>query len=83
MWNRIIRMTGKLTLSVDREVIRKAKRVAKERGTSVSRMVQNYLELVSRKPDAEVDPPVLRRLRGSLKGATVNDYRRYLREKYR
>jgi hypothetical protein len=26
---------------------------------------------------------VLRRLRGSLKGGSVGDYRRYLREKYR
>jgi hypothetical protein len=46
-------------------------------------MVQTYLELVSRAPGADDDPPVLRRLRGSLKGASVGDYRRYLREKYR
>ncbi|HEV8609009.1 MAG TPA: DUF6364 family protein [Thermoanaerobaculia bacterium] len=76
-------MTRKLTLSVDAEVIRKAKRAARQRGTSVSRMVQTYLELVSRTPGAGDDPPVLRRLRGSLKGVSVGDYRRYLREKYR
>jgi hypothetical protein len=76
-------MTRKLTLSIDGDVIRRAKRVAKQRGTSVSRMVQTYLELVSRAPGADDDPPVLRRLRGSLKGASVGDYRRYLREKYR
>lgn len=75
-------MTGKLTLSVDREVIRKAKRLAKKRGMSVSRMVQTYLEVVSRAPDSETDPPILRRLRGSLRGASVDDYRRHLREKY-
>jgi len=46
-------------------------------------MVQNYLDLVSRSPKAAGDPPVLRRLRGSLKGGSVNDYRRYLREKHR
>ena len=83
MYDNIVRMTRKLTLSVDPEVIRRAKRVAKQRGTSVSRMVQTYLELVSRSPKAAEDPPVLRRLRGSLKGGSVNDYRRYLREKYR
>jgi hypothetical protein len=83
MWDRIVRMTRKLTLSVDPEVIRRAKRVAKQRGTSVSRMVQTYLELVSRSPAVGEDPPVLRRLRGSLKGASVDDYHRYLREKYR
>jgi hypothetical protein len=46
-------------------------------------MVQTYLELVSRSPAAGEDPPVLRRLRGSLKGVSVGDYHRYLREKYR
>jgi hypothetical protein len=45
-------------------------------------MVQTYLELVSRTPGTDDDPPVLRRLRGSLKGVSVGDYRRYLREKY-
>ena len=83
MYDNIVRMTRKLTLSVDPDVIRRAKRVAKQRGTSVSRMVQTYLELVSRPPKTAEDPPVLRRLRGSLKVGSVNDYRRYLREKYR
>jgi hypothetical protein len=46
-------------------------------------MVQTYLDVVSRSPKVTDDPPVLRRLRGSLKGGSVNDYRRYLREKYR
>jgi hypothetical protein len=46
-------------------------------------MVQTYLDLVSRSAKEAEDPPVLRRLRGSLKGGGVNDYRRYLREKYR
>jgi hypothetical protein len=76
-------MTRKLTLSVDSGVIRRAKRVAKQRGTSVSRMVQTYLELVSRPPGTDDDPPVLRRLRGSLKGVSAGDYLRYVREKYR
>jgi len=46
-------------------------------------MVQTYLDLVSRSPKEADDSPVLRRLRGSLKGGNVNDYRRYVREKYR
>jgi len=76
-------MTRKLTLSVDPAVIERAKQAAKKRGTSVSRMVETYLELVSRSPETGQDPPVLRRLRGSLKGVSLRDYRRYLREKYR
>ncbi|HEY3170005.1 MAG TPA: DUF6364 family protein [Thermoanaerobaculia bacterium] len=83
MWGTIIRITRKLTLSVDSAVIRRAKRLAKKRGTSISRMVETYLDLVSRTPETTDEPPVLRRLRGSLKGIGADDYRRYLSEKYR
>jgi hypothetical protein len=77
----------KLTLSVDEDVVQRAKRYAARRGTSVSRLVERYLELISRPPrlDAENLPPVLARLRGVLKGARLDegDYRRYLEKKYR
>jgi hypothetical protein len=46
-------------------------------------MVETYLDLVSRTPETTDEPPVLRRLRGSLKGIGADDYRRYLSEKYR
>jgi hypothetical protein len=77
----------KLTLSVDRGVVDDAKRYARARGTSVSRLVESMLRLVSTRPtDREVAaaaPPVLRRLRGSLKRGTLTDYRRHLERKYR
>ncbi|HEY3202508.1 MAG TPA: DUF6364 family protein [Thermoanaerobaculia bacterium] len=76
-------MSSKLTLSVDGEVVRKAKRFAHKRGTSVSRMVEQYLELVSAESGKVEAPPVLRRLRGSLKGSRSADYRRHLRDKYK
>ena len=73
----------KLTLSVDEEVIERAKRYARDRGTSVSRVVETMLSLVSR-PDAKgaVPMPVLTRLRGSMKRGSVADYRRHLRRKH-
>ena len=77
---------AKLTLSVDGTVIERAKRYAAKRGTSVSRLVEKYLELVSRTPKGKgEDPPILARLRGVLKRARVdeNDYRQYLEQKYR
>ena len=77
---------AKLTLSVDGTVIQRAKRYAAKRGTSVSRLVEKYLELVSRPPkDKGEDPPILARLRGALKAARVGDgdYRRYLQQKSR
>ena len=78
----------KLTLSVDRRVVARAKRYARARGTSVSRLVEAYLDDVQapgRRDDqtTERTPPVLARLRGSLKAGSVEDYRRYLQRKYR
>ena len=50
----------KLTLSVDEEVVRRAKRCAAARGTSVSRLVERYLDLLSKSPKADDQTPVLR-----------------------
>ncbi len=64
---------SKLTLSVDDEVIRQAKAWAAKEGTSVSRLVERFLREAST-PPASPGPgavPVLRRLRGSLKGLDV------------
>jgi hypothetical protein len=76
---------SKLTLSVDSKVAERAKRYAKRRGISVSQMVETYLDSVSSQnaKDEEEDPPILRSLRGSLKGTNVNDYYKYLEEKYK
>lgn len=74
---------SKLTLSVDDRVIGRAKRFAARRGTSVSRLVESYLELVSRPAGDTVSAPVLSRLRGSLSGAEPAEHRRHLERKYR
>jgi hypothetical protein len=74
----------KLTLSVDARVVSRAKRYASSRGTSVSRLVETMLELVATPAPPHRDaPPVLARLRGSMKRGSVADYRRYLERKYR
>ena len=74
---------SKLTLSVHATVIRGAKRYAKAHRVSVSRLVEQYLRLLATpSPPPENLPPVLRRLRGSLKGEHLADYRRYLERKY-
>ena len=72
----------KLTLSVDEKVVGRAKRYAAQHGTSVSRMVERYLDLVvASGPAAEEDPPVLRMLRGAAKGVFHEEYGRYLQRK--
>ena len=75
---------AKLTLSVDERVVERAKKYARLRGTSVSGLVEQLLDLAaSGSGDPGVTPSVLGRLRGSLKGVDVGDYRRYLERKYR
>jgi hypothetical protein len=48
---------GKLTLSIDPSVVKRAKDYAARRGTSVSSLLEGYLDLVSRPPVAG-DTPV-------------------------
>ena len=75
---------SKLTLSVDDAIVHRAKRYAKARGTSVSKMVEAYLAAVADPAAAKPhDTPILRSVRGILKRADVKDYRRYLENKYR
>lgn len=72
-------------MSVDAKVVKVAKRYAAQRGTSVSRLVEEYLAVVSREVGAAGKTPILTRVEGLLKGRRLDerDYRRHLREKYR
>jgi hypothetical protein len=75
---------AKLTLSVDTEVVSRAKRYAKRHGLSISGMVETYLAAVAAPSSAATaDAPVLRSLRGVLKQARIDDYRKHLAAKYR
>ena len=73
----------KLTLSVDPKVVLGAKRYASAQGTSVSRLVERYLDLLSRPFDMAEAPPVLRMLRGAARGLPANTHRKHLVRKYR
>jgi antitoxin component of RelBE/YafQ-DinJ toxin-antitoxin module len=75
---------SKLTLSVDDRVVSSAKRYAKESGISVSEMVEAYLAAVANTASpAARDAPILRAVRGSLKKADLQEYRKHLTMKYR
>ncbi|HEY2573590.1 MAG TPA: DUF6364 family protein, partial [Verrucomicrobiaceae bacterium] len=70
---------------LDSNVIRRAKRLAKKRGTSVSRLVSDFFKgtaPLNQKDGERALPPITRALAGSLKGADESDYRRYLEKKY-
>jgi hypothetical protein len=75
---------SKLTLSVDTHVVSRAKRYAKRRGISVSKMVEDYLAAVAEPPSrATGATPILRSVRGILKNANISEYRKHLAAKYR
>jgi hypothetical protein len=75
---------AKLTLSVDNGVVLRAKQYAKRRGVSVSAMVEAYLAAVAEPSSpAAGGAPILRSVRGILKRADIDDYRRHLAAKYR
>jgi len=78
---------AKLTLSVDEAVVERAKRYAAREGTSVSRLVEGYLDLLAQPGlGSQADlPPITRRLAGALKGARADreSHRRHLERKYR
>lgn len=65
-------MTAKLTLSIDEEVIKKAKLKAKQEGKSLSAMVEDYLVFASSDIKIKTKPKkeyadLVNRLAGSLK----------------
>ena len=75
-------MTTKLTLSVDPAVVSRAKRYAKRQGVSVSRLVEGYLASIPEQTTAEDLPPLVASLRGILKGADAQAYRKHVVRKY-
>ena len=76
----------KLTLSVEEDVIERAKRYAEKRGTSVSRLVQTFLDdLSAPRANKQELSPIARRLHGALRGARTSkkDHLDHLARKYR
>jgi hypothetical protein len=74
---------AKLTLSVDKSITLRAKRYSKQRHLSVSKLVEEYLDVISTPSQAAGQPPILRSLRGTLKSADPAEYRKFLIKKYR
>jgi hypothetical protein len=61
-------MTTKLTLNIEDQVIKSAKRYAKEKGRSLSELVENYLRTISTGEDSKEEiSPRVKRLVGSIK----------------
>ncbi len=73
----------KLTVRLPKETLAAAKRHAAEHGTTLTRLIANYLENLRRQDDALADAPLTRRLAGTLsREASVQEYRDHLERKY-
>jgi transposase len=81
-------MNTKLTLTIEQSVIERAKSYAKEKGHSLSEIIENYLKTITieQKPIEKVSP-ITKSLRGSFKAPIDFDYKeelsKALSEKYK
>ncbi len=80
-------MTTKLTLSVEKRVVQKAKRYARAHKQSLSSIVTNYLDYISNQADVStnIDPEVIE-ASGHISPEKIPDISdpkyRYLKDKY-
>lgn len=78
----IMEMT-KLTIRVPADVLDRAKSFAELNHTSVSRLVSHYLSRLPIEDSYLKDAPITQRLIGTLPSTvSIEDYHRYLDEKY-
>lgn len=70
-------MNTKLTLTIEHSLIEKAKRYARERGRSLSDIVENYLKvIISEENNARIDSaPLTSSMRGAFKAPENFDYK--------
>jgi hypothetical protein len=79
-------MDTKLTLKLDRDIIEQAKIYAKTQNTSLSQLIETYLELLVDKKDDSAVTTLVKSLSGVVKLPKNADYRKiykkHLQEKY-
>lgn len=76
-------MNTKLTLTIEKEVIEVAKKYAKEKGQSLSDLVENYFKLVTNTREIVHEEELsykVKKLRGIIKVNDDFDYKKELTE---
>lgn len=76
-------MNTKLTLTLEKEVIEIAKKYAKEKGQSLSEMVENYFKFITTSESLVEEKELsykVRKLRGIIKTDADIDYKKTLTE---
>lgn len=76
-------MNTKLTLTIEQSIIEKAKKHAKNKGRSLSNIIENYLKAITRDENAENIEltPIVKSLKGSFKAPQDFDYKKALSKK--
>jgi hypothetical protein len=79
-------MNTKLTLNLDKRVIEQAKSYAKNNQTSLSKLIENYLNSLTKTTEKKSDiSPLVESLTGVIPSGNYDDkkdYEDYLAEKY-
>lgn len=77
-------MTTKLTLTVEKDIIEKAKSYSKQTGRSLSELIENYLEGLTHEDRSEkAISPKLKRIVGSVKLPKHFDEKKELKEYFK
>jgi len=80
-------MNTKLTLKLDKSIIDRAKEYAKKKNTSLSKMIENYLQALTTKQVKEIEiSPLVESLSGVIKDPNTEykeDYKNHLSKKYK
>ena len=73
-------MNTKLTLTIEQAIIERAKKYAKQKGRSLSDIIENYLKVIT-KDDVQANieiTPITKSLLGSFKAPKDFDYKKEL-----
>lgn len=77
-------MNTKLTLTIQQEIILKAKEYAKEKNRSLSDIIENYLKILTKEEknqELKKLNPVVKSLKGSFKMPEKMDFKEELRKR--
>ncbi|MFY0482718.1 DUF6364 family protein [Flavobacterium sp. PLA-1-15] len=76
-------MNTKLTLTIEQELIQKAKDYAKQKNRSLSDIIENYLKILTKEEKKESSKlsPVVKSLKGSFKMPADFDYKEELKNR--
>ena len=77
-------MNTKLTLTIERDIIERAKNYAKDKNRSLSDIIENYLKILTDKEKQDKNQklnPVVESLKGSFKMPKDMDYKKELRNR--